>query len=237
MSFDRDQLWQSNWVWNALWHIQYLLVLLVIAFLWRPTANNARWIWWNEIIIVCFNILVCPGMLVLIVQRSFWKKGRWLCSPWTAIGYRYQLVSATAGFTWWNRCWGLATLLSARRMTTNGARRRDQWICMYIRFLCCCLTLGFSLFCLVLSQSPLAIQCRSLIKTNRTISNLPSWNNFLSSTLSLCNNMLVSPCGNSRKLGKCGLILCHTMMNLTMFKIPCAHGIKKPRILLLRLYA
>jgi len=43
MSIDRDRLWRSNWVWNALWHIQYMMVLLIIAVLWRPTANNTRY--------------------------------------------------------------------------------------------------------------------------------------------------------------------------------------------------
>jgi len=33
----------TTWVWTAFWHVLYLVVLLAIAVLWRPTTNNTRY--------------------------------------------------------------------------------------------------------------------------------------------------------------------------------------------------
>jgi len=43
LGWERDDLWETNWVWNAYWHIQYFVILLVVAIIWLPTENNTRY--------------------------------------------------------------------------------------------------------------------------------------------------------------------------------------------------
>jgi len=40
---DPDNIWQTNWLWTAFWQILYLIILVAIVFLWRPTSNNTRY--------------------------------------------------------------------------------------------------------------------------------------------------------------------------------------------------
>jgi hypothetical protein len=37
-----DQLWKFWWFWDTYWEFIYLIIITVIAFIWRPTANNNR---------------------------------------------------------------------------------------------------------------------------------------------------------------------------------------------------
>eukprot|EP00029_Vermamoeba_vermiformis_P010626 TRINITY_DN562_c0_g1_i1.p1 TRINITY_DN562_c0_g1~~TRINITY_DN562_c0_g1_i1.p1 ORF type:complete len:517 (-),score=138.90 TRINITY_DN562_c0_g1_i1:83-1633(-) len=37
-----DQLWKFWWFWDTYWEIIYFIIITVIAFIWRPTANNNR---------------------------------------------------------------------------------------------------------------------------------------------------------------------------------------------------
>jgi len=43
VSEDVDNLWKVQWIWSAFWHILYLMILLAVAILWRPTNNNTRY--------------------------------------------------------------------------------------------------------------------------------------------------------------------------------------------------
>jgi len=38
-----DDLWSFWWIWDAFWEFGYLLLILLIAFLWRPNPNNKRY--------------------------------------------------------------------------------------------------------------------------------------------------------------------------------------------------
>jgi len=43
MSSEVDERWETWWMWEAFWHLLYFFVLVAIAVLWRPTANNTRY--------------------------------------------------------------------------------------------------------------------------------------------------------------------------------------------------
>ena len=36
------QDWKQLWVDEAFWHMLFVVLLLIIMLLWRPTANNQR---------------------------------------------------------------------------------------------------------------------------------------------------------------------------------------------------
>jgi len=38
----QDTLWQVWWIFDAYWEYLYIFITLMIAFLWRPNANNER---------------------------------------------------------------------------------------------------------------------------------------------------------------------------------------------------
>jgi hypothetical protein len=38
-----DDHWRTAWLWPAFWEVLYLIVLVALAALWRPTANNTRY--------------------------------------------------------------------------------------------------------------------------------------------------------------------------------------------------
>ena len=38
------QDWKQLWVDEAFWHMLFVVLLLIIMLLWRPTANNQRWL-------------------------------------------------------------------------------------------------------------------------------------------------------------------------------------------------
>ena len=38
-----DSHWQTEWLYDAIWHLLYYSVLVSIAVLWRPTINNTRY--------------------------------------------------------------------------------------------------------------------------------------------------------------------------------------------------
>jgi len=42
-TLDQDNTWKSQWIWTAFWHVLYLVILVGIAVIWRPTANNTRY--------------------------------------------------------------------------------------------------------------------------------------------------------------------------------------------------
>lgn len=37
-----DPLWKFWWFWDTYWEFIYLIIITVVAFIWRPTANNNR---------------------------------------------------------------------------------------------------------------------------------------------------------------------------------------------------
>lgn len=38
-----DDHWRTAWLWPAFWELLYLIVLIALAALWRPTSNNTRY--------------------------------------------------------------------------------------------------------------------------------------------------------------------------------------------------
>jgi hypothetical protein len=38
-----DDHWRTAWLWPAFWEVLYLIVLIALVALWRPTANNTRY--------------------------------------------------------------------------------------------------------------------------------------------------------------------------------------------------
>ncbi|XP_023374595.1 transmembrane protein 87B [Otolemur garnettii] len=44
--YDKD--WMERWVDDAFWRFLFSLILVVIMFLWRPSANNQRYIMWEN---------------------------------------------------------------------------------------------------------------------------------------------------------------------------------------------
>jgi len=40
---DTDKSWKVQWLWNAFWHLLYVLILSFIVVIWRPTSNNTRY--------------------------------------------------------------------------------------------------------------------------------------------------------------------------------------------------
>jgi len=44
-----DSLWKVWWIWEFYWELQYLVVLATIAIIWRPTGNNKRYAYAQQI--------------------------------------------------------------------------------------------------------------------------------------------------------------------------------------------
>lgn len=38
-----EQIWRTNWLWDAFWHFSFFVILCIVAVLWRPTRNNTRY--------------------------------------------------------------------------------------------------------------------------------------------------------------------------------------------------
>jgi hypothetical protein len=39
MGSNEDKRWDTLWAFEGMWHVIYFVVLVAIAFLWRPSAN------------------------------------------------------------------------------------------------------------------------------------------------------------------------------------------------------
>jgi len=44
-----ENMWAFWWIWNAYWQLSYLALTLLVAFLWRPNANNLRYAFSTQI--------------------------------------------------------------------------------------------------------------------------------------------------------------------------------------------
>ena len=43
-----DERWNRLWIFDAFWHVLYLVVLLAICYLWRPSKNNLQYAYMDE---------------------------------------------------------------------------------------------------------------------------------------------------------------------------------------------
>lgn len=54
-------MWSTWWIFQAFWHLLYFSILLAIAFLWRPTTNNARYAYQESEDIEMLSTSELPG--------------------------------------------------------------------------------------------------------------------------------------------------------------------------------
>mmetsp|Transcript_8193 Transcript_8193/g.10948 ORF Transcript_8193/g.10948 Transcript_8193/m.10948 type:complete len:125 (+) Transcript_8193:1291-1665(+) len=38
-----EEKWETVWIWPAFWNIIYFVLLVLVAYLWRPQENNTRY--------------------------------------------------------------------------------------------------------------------------------------------------------------------------------------------------
>lgn len=43
MTSSEDAMWRTWWMFQAFWHLLYFMILVAIAFIWRPVTNNTRY--------------------------------------------------------------------------------------------------------------------------------------------------------------------------------------------------
>ena len=52
---DIQEDWRHYWLTESFWHILFFVIQLSIAWLWRPTNNNARYacVWLTHVLLLC----------------------------------------------------------------------------------------------------------------------------------------------------------------------------------------